>query len=72
MGKEHIDLPTLLPPSTSLSIEVGSWKFMNLQLPWIRKDGRFEANCILIFFGSGHFRVSLELGKKLPPSNHPL
>jgi hypothetical protein len=29
------------------------------------KDGRFEAYCILTFFGSGHYRVSLEQGKEL-------
>jgi hypothetical protein len=30
-AKEHIDLPTLLPPSTSLSVEVGRWTIMNLK-----------------------------------------
>ncbi len=42
-AKEHIDLPILLPPSTSLAVEVGRWKFMNLNLPWIRaKTGFFK------------------------------
>jgi hypothetical protein len=71
MAKEHIDLSTPPPPSTYPPIEVGRWKFMNLKLPWIRKDRRFEANRILIFFGLGHFRVSLELGKKLLPIPPP-
>jgi hypothetical protein len=42
MAEEHIDLPTLLPPSTYLFVEVGRWNFMNpMKLPWIRAQKEF-------------------------------
>ncbi len=67
MAKEHIDLP--IPPLLSPLKWVGG----NLCEPEASiKTQKKTEGLKLTFFGSGHFRVSLEMSKRLPPSDHPL